>query len=485
MSRTPITAILAAGWITIAGVGQAVVQAQSPVQPKPLSTRKAQAVPGAPAVCDSQWASSFGKSGMDSFISAMYFGDVGEGPSLYAGGTFAKAGGVLVNHVARRVPGGWAAMAAGVGAGNFTIQGMYAHDDGRGPGLYVGGDFSEIGGCVGNGIARWDATGWSRLDSGVNGSVRNALMTFDDGTGAQLYVGGDFSVAGGVPVANLARWNGVVWSDVGGGVSGDTATVRALAVFNDGSGTQLYVAGNFTTAGAVNAANIARWDGRLWSPVGGGLNGLVRCLMVFDDGTGPALYAGGEFTSAPPAPAAHIARWNGREWSQVGGGLNANARWLVVFDDGEGPALYAVGNFTQADGHPAAHAARWNGHAWSALGAGLSDNAYAVAMGDDGSGLSLYVGGSFQAAGGHPAENVARWFRNCPGDLNCDGRISVQDMPLLLQAILDPLQYKSLHPGCNFLNADCDRDGEVTPDDLPAFMALLGGGVSSTAAPAP
>ncbi len=46
-----------------------------------------------------------------------------------------------------------------------------------------------------------------------------------------------------------------------------------------------------------------------WSALGSGTNGFVRALAVFDDGTGPAVYVGGQFTTAGGVPANFIAKW--------------------------------------------------------------------------------------------------------------------------------------------------------------------------------
>ncbi len=85
--------------------------------------------------------------------------------------------------------------------------------------------------------------------------------------------------------------------------------VHAMAVWNDGSGAHLYVGGEFTHAGEAAAAYIARWDGSHWSRLGAGLEGTVRALVVLDDGRGPALYAAGSI--------GRVARWDGKEWSPV------------------------------------------------------------------------------------------------------------------------------------------------------------------------
>ena len=120
---------------------------------------------------------------------------------------------------------------------------------------------------------------------------------FDDGSGPALYAGGDFTTAGGVAANRIAKWDGSSWSALG--QRDERLRVHALAVFDDGSGPALYAGGDFTTAGGVAANRIAKWDGTSWSALGQrDWTARVCALAVFDDGSGPALYAGGDFTTA-------------------------------------------------------------------------------------------------------------------------------------------------------------------------------------------
>jgi hypothetical protein len=121
------------------------------------------------------------------------------------------------------------------------------------------------------------------------------MTVYDDGSGPALFVGGDFPKAGTQdPANNVAKWDGTTWTTLGGGTNGP---VDSMTVYDDGSGSALYVGGSFTVAGGVAANRIARWNGSSWSAVGSGTSGSVLAFATFDvhDHSGPALYAGGDF----------------------------------------------------------------------------------------------------------------------------------------------------------------------------------------------
>src|SRR5207247_587228 len=126
--------------------------------------------------------------------------------------------------------------------------------------------------------------------SGTSGGVY-AMATFDEGSGPKLFAAGEFDAAGAAIAGRIARWNGITqtWSSLGSGIDGRAGP---MVVFDeDGNGPlppRLFVAGAFTTAGGIPAANIARWNGTSWSQLGGGTDDLIAALAVFDDdGTGP------------------------------------------------------------------------------------------------------------------------------------------------------------------------------------------------------
>lgn len=407
-----------------------------------------------------------------------------QGPSLYAGGFFYTFGSSASRCVTRWDGTTFSPLGAGNGIG-FDATALVAYDDGSGIALYAGGNFPTAGPNIMPPIARYDGMGWSGLPPGpgpvggwnepigtldflgsrylvASGSFTNisgvpsagiaflgpngwlpspgggvALGTGPGYVGAiatralanwdELYIGGGFAVAGGVPAANIARFDGLNWFPLGAGLTG--GGVKSLAWFDAGSSPRLYAGGTFTAAGGTPATGIAAWDGAAWTVPAGALSGpplsglgawQVNDLEVFDDGSGAALYVAGSFTSAGGVAATGIARWNGASWTAVGGGVAGNfygqlrgVYALEVFDDGRGDALYAFGAFSLAGGIPAQGIARWDGSAWEPLGAGITSlhPAYTFDLQavDLGAGPQLFACGRFTIAGGIPSVNIASW----------------------------------------------------------------------------
>lgn len=363
----------------------------------------------------------FASQGTDRAVHALLTWDDGTGPAVFAGGAFTAAGGTAANRVAKWTGSEWRSLGAGV---NGDVHALAVFDDGSGPALFAGGSFNRAGDAPASNIARWDGAAWSPVGSGTDRPVR-AFAVWDDGRGPALYAGGDFTSAGGVAANHVARYDGSAFSPLGSGIATlQGLVVQALAAYDDGSGSALYVGGSFVQAGGAAASRLARWNGTAWSQVGNGLNGEVTTLLVFDDGRGTALFAGGGFSAAISSVAARrVVRWNGSAYSTLGPGLGGRVRSLHAHDDGSGsPFLYAAGDFDRTDdGVPARHVARWSGAAWSALGAGTDQPVSAMASFDDGTGPGLFVGGPFRAAGSVTAESVAKWQRDAWRGLGLGG----------------------------------------------------------------
>jgi hypothetical protein len=317
------------------------------------------------------------------------------GTDLYASGLFTLAGANSASHIAKW-NGTWSALGSGLNAGAIKLT--WAGNQ-----LYAAGAFTNAGGISASRFAVWNGTSWSSAGTGLS-STGSALLT----TESNLYVGGQFAVAGGGLALHLAIWDGNVWSGIGlpgrtNATSGAiSSAVRAFAT----DGTNLYVGGLFAAAGGLPATNIALWDGTQWHAVGPGLNGTVNSLVM----SGSNLYAGGTFTAAGNTAVSRVARWDGFSWYPLGSGIPSNVNAVATY----GSDILAGGNFkfNVSDG-PATCITRWDGTNWWMFG-GYSLSAPTTGTGIDAiavHGSDVYVGGNFVASGyyGQVSTNVVRY----------------------------------------------------------------------------
>lgn len=314
----------------------------------------------------------------------------------------------------RAANGGWGALSTGV-SGNAVKALIYGLDNA----LYIGGAFTLAGGVADtDGIAKWDGSAFSALGTGRDGLTTITSLAIDR-TGA-LYAGGSFLTMSGVAnTARIAKWNGSAWSALGTGTNG---TVNTVATAPDGS---VYIGGAFTLAGGVaNTVRIAKWDGSVWTPLGtGALGGDVNAIAVMPDGT---LYATGAFTSmGGVANTAGIAYWNGSAWVSVGNlGGTATGYALAVGADNN---VYVAGAFSTAGGITVNNIAKWNGVAFTPLATGFSGGTVrALELDTSGmlhvAGVSLTITG-IPSAGAYFLWTGAAWL---PGDVAPENSFGTQ-----------------------------------------------------------
>ena len=260
-----------------------------------------------------------------------------------------------------------------------------------GNGVYVGGEFTDAGGNPNaDRIAYWDGSSWNALGTGANNLVSYIAIS-----GTDVYIGGSFTSAGGVAnTSRIARWDGSTWYPLGNGFNN---AVHIIGL----SGGSVYAGGLFTDAGGnANGDYIARWDGANWNPLGTGLNNGSQSMAFL----GNDMYIGGYFTSAGGVSnTTYIARWDGSAWHSVGGGVN---NWVIGITI-DGSDIYVGGSFINAGGNANAdYIARLNGNTWNALGTGLNNWVYEIYVLNS----NVYVAGDFTNAGGNAsADYIARW----------------------------------------------------------------------------
>jgi trimeric autotransporter adhesin len=221
------------------------------------------------------------------------------GDSLVVGGHFTHAGGNTANRIVVWDGSTWQPL--GMGFDDAWVMSLANH---RGD-IIAGGSFYSAGGLVCQSIARWDGLAWQNM-----GNADCIVMTLlSDGT--TLFAGGCFWGIGGASAHGIGRWDGVQWHDMNNGFSntiGVLPIVKTMAVFE----------GRFLAGGAFNfefiggpARSLVFWDGTGWTEFAGGLGGLAAVLsgptaMVEWNGD---LYVAGEFLSAGPTLSVDIARW--------------------------------------------------------------------------------------------------------------------------------------------------------------------------------
>lgn len=339
-----------------------------------------------------------------------------------------------------------------------------ANDD-PGTAVYAGGRFTTAGQLLqgqpltANRIAAFDAGDWWPALDGLNGTVRTMLSWDEDGapeTPPTLYVGGDFTTATNVNDPNdpngIITVNGIArlifvngdptspfidrtvahyeWRAMpGGGVTHSTpnaASVRALEIWAppaqgtsspDLSATpRLIVAGDFTTAGGGNRADIAQYlPGVGWlnfeaAPSATITNtGVINALEVYTQKATPfvssnnqalatpteqyMLGVGGSFGYIEYGPSRSYAAdgtetIGNRAWRTPTGGPNGAVNSLAAFATPQRTITLTVNGQPQqvttnesvviaggAFTSPGAGIAAYNGAAWKSFGAGLTGGA--------------------------------------------------------------------------------------------------------------
>ncbi len=392
-----------------------------------------------------------------------------DGTRLYAGGYPTHAGSNPVSGIAAWNGAAWEAMGVGTGDtyGSGTVMASAVAPNGE---IYVGGTFTMAGGQSANHIAVWNPATrtWRALGSGTNDDVYAIAVD-----GGDVYVGGAFTAAGGVLANRIARWDGTQWHAVGTGVN---YPVKAVAVADNGD---LYIGGDFNKAGGFDANAIAVWNGANWSALG---RGLMNAGGTYGESVysialvGTDLYVVGDFVTAGTSSAAGVAKWTqGTGWSALGTGLGGNwqtGRALLR----DGNRLYVGGDFKTAGGLTSNNIAIWNlaSSTWEVLGSGVEGEVQALAL----LGGDLYVGGDIKAAGGKASTGIARWS---DGTVQAVARFGVDTQALnfgdvtLGQAVQRTVTITN--------DATATATLQITVAALAAPFSIVRGGGTATLAP--
>lgn len=151
----------------------------------------------------------------------------------------------------------WTPLGTGMTGGGVSSIAVIGTD------VYVAGNFNAVGGVPASRIAKWNGSSWTALGTGIppnpstNYEIKLAVA------GSDLIVAGDFTEAGGVPVNRIAKWDGSSWSPMGSGLNGrygQWTVAKALI----SAGSDIYVGGDFFMAGCNISPFFARWRQTQW-----------------------------------------------------------------------------------------------------------------------------------------------------------------------------------------------------------------------------
>jgi len=268
------------------------------------------------------------------YVRAMAFDANGD---LYIGGFFTNLGGSNGDHIVKITGLDGTPAISPLGTGLSSI--CNAITIGADGSVYAGGEFSSAGGVANTGcIAKWNGSAWSALSTGLSIAVL-ALVFAPNGV---LYIGGAFK---GAAYPYLCKWNGSAFSAV------DKSTdingiVWTLAVGETG---WLYVGGQFTDAGGIaNADYIARWSGSKWEALGSGTDNAVYEIAIKSG----KVYVSGAFTKAGSLTLTDLAAvWSNGAWQPLDIDLPSYGYVRSILPASDG-SLYIGGTFTTTGSTP-------------------------------------------------------------------------------------------------------------------------------------
>ena len=291
-----------------------------------------------------------------------------------------------------------------------SIQSLALSPDGGT--LYVGGDFTRIGGSPRRNLAAIDmqkgrVTGW---DPGADGPVGALAVSTD---GEVVYAGGGFAHVDGQPRRNLAAIDATAGRVIPWRVDAD-GVVEDLVLSNpDGV---LYAVGAFTLIGGQLHAHLAAidiaaaaarpdWQADTDAPV----------HVITRSRDGSTLYIGGDFSQVATLSRAHLAALKATDGSVEPWAPDTDGPVRALALSADEQALYVGGAFTQVLGQARSDlagltVAAGQPLAWAPSATGTGDVVTRIAsMAVGPSGHWLYVGGVFGQLGGRSVGDVARF----------------------------------------------------------------------------
>ncbi len=267
--------------------------------------------------------------------------------------------------------------------------------------------------------AMFSQSHWDSLPGGVFQNVYSINSMYVDSE--YLYVSGDFNKVAGIPMKGIARWNGIKWDSMGGGIENfkrSPGNVNAMAIYHQ----KLYVAGVFPGLGNVSAYSVGRWDGTAWDsipikPFKHDSAGIISALTVIND----KLYMGGDFDTVAGIPCNGITYWDDTNWHSMNFPKIIKGYVGIAAICQYKGSIYVAGNFSN---DTIGSILRWDNTGWHSVDTGIKNAQFmtdmAVYKGE------LYVAGYFFQSDGNVGQNIQKWNGTKWNDVGGESNYAIQ-----------------------------------------------------------
>lgn len=284
--------------------------------------------------------------------------------------------------------------------------------------LYAAGWFTEAGGEPAEGLATWDGSSWTAIDTGPGFEVESLATDGDN-----LFAGGtwyDFGPGDSSP-GGVAAWDGTDWTDWTGNLP-DGTTITSLRIAQG----ELYAFGytylDLDNPGTRECIAVLADGGPgapHWTSIGDVT--AVDCMInaaTIVDAPDDDIYIAGDFEMIDGDTYNGVARYVTIEdrWEPLDDGLNFGSGLGSPYDIIQGPggdadwSVVVAGSFwlDPIDGGDPFAFAMWDGTAWTPI-TGIDGDDYIAGTSlavDNG---SLYLGGYYDTIDGETFNGIAKW----------------------------------------------------------------------------
>lgn len=361
---------------------------------------------------------------------------------IFVGGNFTSIGGQNRNHIAEIDLTTGAATSWNPNA-NGTVNCIAF----KGNSVYVGGGldftypFTIIGGQNRNKLAEINATtgNVTSWNPNINGGIYSLIST-----GNTIYVAGDFSNIGGqtrYDIAEIDSATGIAtpWNPK----RIDLGLISAISVH----GNEIYVGGSFNVWDTVNRNNLAALDATNGAPLPWNPDANKSVLTLVTDGN--YVYAGGKFDSVGGQIRSKIAAIEASTGNLVPYSLVVNGDVNTVTTLGN--KLYFGGAFTSVNGQTRNHLASINTTTGNLSSWDPNANNVVNALATRGN--RVYVGGKFSTMSGQNRKLLAAFNAN-------NGTLTTWAPPVLGTSInAFSINGNTIYVGGNFdINGKLDKN---------------------------